>query len=1673
MPNQVISKATDNGRKLFKDCYAALYAYFEHTSKINGDAWAMESSKIVKGTEFLHEPSDKIDDYISNLFAHVLSVVEMITVGNTRGKINIDDRQWFNKVLRKLLNWDKKCLESLKETVPLDITESDLERFFSIALEVFYLRKTSRIFQYEQYWEIVESETHAVERNPFHPCVNIFISQERLPAYITELMSKNSSITIDVDNGDDDDFNIVLSRQGPKYQDEITLSDLSSILDEKGFIAQERLSLEECIQYLKEKIYPHSEQFKAISVRRGKYSKLPLIDQQDAQYYIEKYGSRHVPKDVIQDNAWAIIYASYLSDIHNLQYFLQIGFDPDGQVDGQTPLGAAVYVDNVEAARELIKAGANVNKRIKPFMSPLEEAAFVGATRVVKLLLEHGAELGLSIQCAADRKHYDICQILLDHREKNPSSTEEKAVLELPPLKVRGSERSIPNAPRFGISKKLKRFVLLDLQNSNSKYSFDLNVDKIEQGICYHFVYLWLASTLKTVLQSECPKPGNYEWFYGVLEKLMNWGDQDPIATLEDTKPKNISINDVKLFIDYIFGFYHYQGQAIDYKSIIEQANDQVQTSEKQSLEARREVTKQNISLMVKKEHLEQLITTMLKPGEFTSITVGNHCFGVYYLPNATDGKCYLYYNSNDPLDKIFESKQYINPVTASDIADQVIEASYSMSAWSTQSYFIGNFLPINFEYYGQFSLEHQKQIKQFRRDEFLKFAEEKPSVSLSFQFLMNASEDLGFFESCLSVHNDINIKDFNGNSLAFLAVGRKNKELLKLLIEKNIDLCRKNKQEETVYHLAVILPDNDEVLDILLASDVKSVISLKDKNGQSPLHKAIISGQLKNVERLLCLGANPNDSDNNRASPLMLATLQDNTEMLNLLVKHGASLNHTEADGLTAHDLAFVMGKKNAQAFLSEKNAKFSPLLRAVYENNLEEAQKVKEDSSSNILKICLMYAHNTMNRPLIEILVKAGADIFSILELSIQREQFDLVEYLIDYHYINMRKSETFAKIIFLKRTKPWDKPLEGEGLPPPPSQVTKSKREWEMSSDDDEPNEKGKLTDELQARLDMAENHGMYEKSIPNAPDRGVSKAIKAYLKLLPGTKKSRIKHLTAVTDVGLCGRYVPVWLACSLISLQNRDKEDTQDLNDIYWFYKCMAKLTNWDMQSLESLKDTKPVDITTQDLDVFLDSVYAVDQPWQAHDFETNKIFHNIASPSKLSLPNQENSFSNFQKVPLIIERDKLAEVIAEIMQPGCAARISMGNHEYGIYCLPDVAAPYNLVYFNSNDSVYYDIKEGNIHERMSASQIATCMLQSNYRFYFGKHDKYFDKGLISVTFDLFNYHDSSLISDNDKSAVLAKYFIKPRDIGTLYSKLSIMLMDSGLFNFFVSSNYLPSDYQDQSKPISTFEDMQVLMYAILSNNFLAFQKMLKKLSDLDAPANFMGLTLVNYAVRSKDPWFLLLLLKNGASLKKAAKRENLLASAVQFGAALEIIKFLVSNGYDVNSVDSYGNSVLSYAIGGDPANLDYLLSLKPSLEKKDKRGNTPLMIAARSIKGPMSTMKLVQAGAKPLVSVGYSPRVDIPAVTIFNTLKQTLFDFFGTSFRLKLSSTQPTSSPVSILLYFIDKCLRMVAVGNNQESSVKQPLRLTSRAHEDVKLLKYDVVPSLDSAKRASVALDR
>jgi len=111
-------------------------------------------------------------------------------------------------------------------------------------------------------------------------------------------------------------------------------------------------------------------------------------------------------------------------NIAGVTSILSIGKDLNEKtaVEEWTPLWIAASHGNVEIARLLLEAGADVNATTGKGVTAFREAALIGANELVRLLLERGADPDIMpfdfqdppLLAAASRSHTEIVKLLLD-----------------------------------------------------------------------------------------------------------------------------------------------------------------------------------------------------------------------------------------------------------------------------------------------------------------------------------------------------------------------------------------------------------------------------------------------------------------------------------------------------------------------------------------------------------------------------------------------------------------------------------------------------------------------------------------------------------------------------------------------------------------------------------------------------------------------------------------------------------------------------------------------------------------------------------------------------------------------------------------------------------------------------------------------------------------------------------------------------------------------------------------------------------------------------------------------------------------------------------------------------------------------------------------------------------
>ncbi len=157
-------------------------------------------------------------------------------------------------------------------------------------------------------------------------------------------------------------------------------------------------------------------------------------------------------------------------------------------------------------------------------------------------------------------------------------------------------------------------------------------------------------------------------------------------------------------------------------------------------------------------------------------------------------------------------------------------------------------------------------------------------------------------------------------------------------LVESGFDINSKDASGITLLHK---LTKEGDLVGVKSLLEHEADFNVVDNENRNPLHYAIMDGH-KKVAKLLVNQLTINSRDKNGFTPLHLATLQDDTELIDFLITKGAKINEKDAEeGYTPLHIASLYGsKKSVQTLINsganlecEDNNFRTPLFLAIYQ--------------------------------------------------------------------------------------------------------------------------------------------------------------------------------------------------------------------------------------------------------------------------------------------------------------------------------------------------------------------------------------------------------------------------------------------------------------------------------------------------------------------------------------------------------------------------------------------------------------------------------------------------------------------------------------------------------------------------------------------------------------------
>lgn len=231
--------------------------------------------------------------------------------------------------------------------------------------------------------------------------------------------------------------------------------------------------------------------------------------------------------------------------------------------------------------------------------------------------------------------------------------------------------------------------------------------------------------------------------------------------------------------------------------------------------------------------------------------------------------------------------------------------------------------------------------------------------------------------------------KRFNSNGMAC-------EENINQLVESGFDINSKDENGITLLHK---LTKEGDLIGVKSLLEYEADFNVVDNENRNPLHYAIIH-EHKKIAKLLVNQLTINSKDKNGFTPLHLAALQDDTELIDFFIAKGAKINEKDAEeGYTPLHIASLYGSKKSVQILIDSGA------------NLE-----CEDNNFRTPLFLTIYqctAHYESREEIIEYLIKKGANIEAkdaenntILFLAAYNNKMQLVKLIVKQAKANLKE-------------------------------------------------------------------------------------------------------------------------------------------------------------------------------------------------------------------------------------------------------------------------------------------------------------------------------------------------------------------------------------------------------------------------------------------------------------------------------------------------------------------------------------------------------------------------------------------------------------------------------------------------------------------------------------------
>ncbi|PAA93188.1 hypothetical protein BOX15_Mlig010017g1 [Macrostomum lignano] len=161
-----------------------------------------------------------------------------------------------------------------------------------------------------------------------------------------------------------------------------------------------------------------------------------------------------------------------------------------------------------------------------------------------------------------------------------------------------------------------------------------------------------------------------------------------------------------------------------------------------------------------------------------------------------------------------------------------------------------------------------------------------------------------------------INYRDLEGNVPLHAAVNCGDPNAVRLCLELEADIDTEQEDSSTPVHFACLKGELEmvQMMFEFQPKNVRDVLAHRDKNGHTPLHKAVMFNHSELAKFLLSKGSDPELRDNQDNTALLLAARKSAFDCLVTLFCSGADISAVDVDGRNVVHLCTINGTKKDQ---------------------------------------------------------------------------------------------------------------------------------------------------------------------------------------------------------------------------------------------------------------------------------------------------------------------------------------------------------------------------------------------------------------------------------------------------------------------------------------------------------------------------------------------------------------------------------------------------------------------------------------------------------------------------------------------------------------------------------------------------------------------------------------